>query len=244
MPAETIEHAPPKILFTKSHRPAGLEVPACKRCNNGSSSQDQVAAYFCLMQAVALFDDNSGLSDEYASLLKTAEGVFNNQPALKAAFQHAGQQVFQVSGKAQSLTKYKINDCIFENYLEPWAAKQVLAYWYAQTGKCASNQTNILVRWTTLHELSNSEDLVSMVQNFPDITNLAQGKWDTSQQFFVKHTLNPEEGLGMFFFAYHSGVSFYAALVDNAAVEMEKFMSSNNQFAALKTNEKKGIHRL
>ena len=244
MPAETIEHAPPKIMFTKSHRPAGLEVPACKRCNNGSSSQDQVAAYFCLAQAVELYNDDSGSSDEYASLLKTAEGVLNNHPELKTAFQPAGQQVFQVSGTAQSLTKYKIDNHIFEKYLEPWAAKQVLAYWYDQTGKCANNQTTILVRWITLYDLSNSEDLVKFAQGFPDFTNLAQGKWETPQQFFVKHNINPEEGLGMFLFSYHSGVAFYAALVDNADVKMEAFMSSNTQFAALQTNEKVGIHHL
>lgn len=241
VPADSIEHAPPKIMFTKSHRPKGLEVPACSRCNNGSADQDQAVAFFCLMQAAALFTDDDGSTTEFAALEKIVKAVKNNYPDLLTAFKFVGKQKFLVSGESQSLSRFEIKDEVFGQYLEPWAAKQILSYWYDQTGKCASSKAVVLVRWTTLHEMSNSEDLVKYAHSFAAFGSLKQGAWDTTEQFFVKSSLNAEENLGAMFFAYHSSVSFYAALIDNPSVDMTKFLASNTQFACLTTNPETGI---
>lgn len=48
---ESIEHAPPKIMFWDKQRSKGLEVPACIRCNHNSSQSDQVAAFYSIAQS-------------------------------------------------------------------------------------------------------------------------------------------------------------------------------------------------
>jgi hypothetical protein len=40
-----IDHAPPRILFNKKHRPDGLIFPACAECNQGTGDADQLAAW-------------------------------------------------------------------------------------------------------------------------------------------------------------------------------------------------------
>jgi hypothetical protein len=42
--SETREHMPPKSLFDDSHRPEKLVMPACRKCNAGTSSADLTAA--------------------------------------------------------------------------------------------------------------------------------------------------------------------------------------------------------
>jgi 5-methylcytosine-specific restriction endonuclease McrA len=42
--AETREHMPPKSLFDGSHRPDKLVMPACKKCNSGTSTSDLVTS--------------------------------------------------------------------------------------------------------------------------------------------------------------------------------------------------------
>lgn len=45
-PATTRDHVPSRQIFTGKLRPQGLEVPACDRCNSGTSRHEQVAAMF------------------------------------------------------------------------------------------------------------------------------------------------------------------------------------------------------
>ncbi|MEP6018146.1 MAG: hypothetical protein ABJ251_06645 [Paracoccaceae bacterium] len=65
VPMETIEHTPPKAMFFGSLRPKGLEVPACRRCNNGSSQQDQFAALLACTQSPALISGGDNKHDEF-----------------------------------------------------------------------------------------------------------------------------------------------------------------------------------
>lgn len=243
MLSETIEHAPPKIMFVNSHRPQGIEVPSCKRCNNGSSQQDQVAAFFSLLFAEKLMHENSAHSDEYNSLLKVLKGLANNNPDLAGCIKHRGDEPIKFGGKLQMMPKFTIEPVIFEKYLDLWAAKQVLAYWYELTGTSASDQTGILIRWVTLYELSNDPELVQFANDLPGIRSLFQGKWDTAQQFFVKDSINSNEKIGMFFFAYHSGVSFIAIFDDSG----KSYKIPNGLKATcslVKTNATSGIHLL
>ncbi|MEP3844284.1 MAG: hypothetical protein ABJM43_02905 [Paracoccaceae bacterium] len=65
VPMETIEHTPPKAMFFGSLRPKGLEVPACRRCNNGSSQQDQFATLLAYTQSPALISGGDNKHDEF-----------------------------------------------------------------------------------------------------------------------------------------------------------------------------------
>src|SRR5205823_1097559 len=43
-PAATVDQMPPIMMFDQWQRPKGLEFPACKECNNGTSLTDSVAS--------------------------------------------------------------------------------------------------------------------------------------------------------------------------------------------------------
>lgn len=54
-PATTIDHVPPKIIFSNRAWPEGFEFPACEACNNGTSDNDVVVG---LMARMARDDEN------------------------------------------------------------------------------------------------------------------------------------------------------------------------------------------
>jgi hypothetical protein len=41
VPADTIEHYPPKSIFSEKKWPDGYVFPACKPCNHGSRQEDK-----------------------------------------------------------------------------------------------------------------------------------------------------------------------------------------------------------
>jgi hypothetical protein len=43
-PSATRDHIPPKALFDNSYRPNDIVIPACNKCNNGTSTSDLVAS--------------------------------------------------------------------------------------------------------------------------------------------------------------------------------------------------------
>lgn len=242
--SETIEHAPPKVMFTGSHRPKGLEVPACKRCNNGMSAHDQIVALHCLLQSVKLFGKDAKNTLEFVALEKAIRGIGNNNPDVFGYLSPDGRETFRLPDGIASLLKIRLADDLFEKYLDPWAAKQVLAYWYDRTKSPATTGTIVLVRWITLAEFSNNKELRDFAGQFGNFRSLAQGNWDTKEQFFAISSDNFIEKLGAFFFAYHNSASFFGALIDNPDIQAGKLLSPNNQFSVFRPDPSLGLVRI
>lgn len=129
-PAENIEHAPPRVLFLDKHRPKGHEVPACRRCNNGSSQIDQLVAMYAFTQAPKLtFHDDPKYKSNFQ---RAAKGVKNNSPELLNASLGGAQKIntLRNSGLIVPAIKMKVNDALIDEILNPWGIKQALAFWY------------------------------------------------------------------------------------------------------------------
>ena len=73
--AESVEHAPPKVMFLDQTRPKGFEFPACKRCNKGSAEYDQLAAYVAYSQAPDAVQCSAPITNSQKTLV---EGFANN----------------------------------------------------------------------------------------------------------------------------------------------------------------------
>ena len=58
-PATTRDHVPAKIIFDNKHRPKGIEVPACKQCQQFTKKHELAAAMFA-----RIFPDPSTLAQK------------------------------------------------------------------------------------------------------------------------------------------------------------------------------------
>src|SRR6476661_4761778 len=78
-PATTIDHVPARIMFPDRRRPAGLEVPACVPCNEGTRLHETIAVVF---SRISVFDDPPIVNQaEFARICRAAR---NASPAWAA----------------------------------------------------------------------------------------------------------------------------------------------------------------
>jgi hypothetical protein len=77
-PATTVDHVPPRACFPDGYAPEGFEFPACNRCNEETSKNDQI---FGLFSALMDFDGSKmNRPEDLKKLLKLRQGLANNYP--------------------------------------------------------------------------------------------------------------------------------------------------------------------
>ncbi len=194
-PTESIEHAPPKVMFWHKHRPKGFEVPACKRCNENSSNADQLAAFIALSQSNRGDDFTQEESDYFDKVMR---GVNNNIGNIKDIL-----KLGKESGIYGAI--HYDHDELFKKHLGPWAAKQTLAHWFDITGgRILSSNGLVAVRWQTNYELAFSQEFSDLILKLEKIAELKAGSWSVLDQFLLRYSLNTEEGIFAIFAAYHN----------------------------------------
>lgn len=190
--ATTIEHAPPKVFFINKEIPSGSHrMPACARCNNGSGSADQVAAFVALLQASVHRD----IPKEYIE--KLGRGVRNNSPdAFAAIFAGSPSDVpLRVGGKVDLYAKVEIDPIIFENWLDPWAAKQAYALYYLHSdGKILPPTAKVMVQWFTNANISDDLAPDKLLQSLGNYGELRQGIKNSELQYSYKWQLDDKIG--------------------------------------------------
>src|SRR5688572_30253554 len=85
--SETIEHMPPVIMFTRRHRPKGLEFASCEACNGGTKHADLVAA--CIGRSMM---QGSGEADT-EDLPAIFKALRNNLPELLLEMRPSADQL-------------------------------------------------------------------------------------------------------------------------------------------------------
>ena len=74
--ATTIDHVPPRQMFSLKRRPKGLECPACHSCNQATAKHEQVAAMMA-----RLYPDPATKAEQ-RELEKLFKGVRASIPAV------------------------------------------------------------------------------------------------------------------------------------------------------------------
>ncbi|WP_281984006.1 hypothetical protein [Thalassorhabdomicrobium marinisediminis] len=231
--ATTIEHAPPKVFFRNKQRPAGLEFPACRRCNNGSSQQDQVASYFSV---------TSGLVEESKETAnKLLQGIANNTPDVLKLLSHRSEERMIVRGESQNMVIANIHPNLRRKWINLWVAKQAFALWYHHTGEIIDQNGLVSVNWITNHALMQRglpEELLNLAVSEG---SLEQGKIQVSDQYFYRFQVSKEEDIGIFMIGAHDA-SIYVATKFNARhkdLSSKRFLKYGDLY---RTNSVKGIH--
>jgi len=211
---ETIEHAPPKVIFWDKYRLKGMEVPACKRCNNETGITDQFAAFYAIMQSPDFYREvsNENMLNYFDKILK---GCLNNVLGFSSFFTDDGKFLVESNGIIQQQHKLVFKKEIFSEHLNKWAAKQAIAHWYFKYDSIFSDQGLVLVRWLTNYELMNNDRIPEFISLFGNTDELVQGSQKSGEQFFIRHpNTKPGDNVHLMFAAYH-GTAFIAAMIDN-----------------------------
>lgn len=190
--ATTIEHAPPIVFFINKEVPSATHrMPACERCNNDSGSADQVAALVSLIQATV----HRQVPDQYME--KLMRGVRNNAPsAFEAIREGSAQDVpLRVDGEVGLFSKVEVDNSIFSDWLNPWAAKQGYALYYLHSdGKILPPTARVMVQWFTNYHVVEELSPDRLLQSLGHYGELRQGVKSSELQYSYKWQLDDKIG--------------------------------------------------
>jgi len=233
--ATTIEHAPPKVFFVNKVVPAATHrVPACERCNNGSSGMDQVAALFALTQATVHRD----IPETYMD--KLMRGVRNNAPTAFAAIANGPAELvpLRVEGKVDDYARMEVDVLIFNDWLNPWAAKQAYALYYLHTdGDILSPSSRVMVQWVTNAHVVDEQSPDELLRALGNYGDLRQGVRNSELQYSYKWQLDEE--IGCFVLMLHD-----ASMVMIGIFHDPEKAAQVPEWTLFATNAENGIHQV
>ncbi|WP_282091361.1 hypothetical protein [Epibacterium ulvae] len=233
-PAEDCEHSPPRVLFRGQSRPKGWEFPSCKRCNNGPSSNDTLAAVVAYSQARDAIFQSKPLSED---MKKLVDGFGSNFP-----FPYKQAQPVPIYDQSNQTWK-SARHCEFTNQaatsLALWSAKQSLAMWYEFTSSIASHHCVIDVLLLTNTRQPN-EELEQAIHKLGPSSSMSTKNNVVDKNFSYKFQLNSPKNLAAMFAQYHSGFAFVSIITDRRSAKLRR-RGLQYKFS---TNGHRGIHRI
>ncbi|VTZ22345.1 conserved hypothetical protein [Methylocella tundrae] len=196
--ANTREHVPPKALFDRSHRPNQMVVPACSACNEGTRTGDTVAAI------VARWGFSEPTTAEREDSQRLIRGIANNHPDIQLEWLQNSGSVSQRQAR-RHLASYGApipNEAKFITigpatlpYLNQFALKLTLGIYFEQTLRCFPS-TGLFRAFLRFKEDFRGTGLPQKIIDIAgDPLALAQGAWNTREQFEYRAKYNPENGL-------------------------------------------------
>lgn len=220
-PATTIEHMPPIAMFDGRQRPKGLEFPACRECNNGTSHSDQVAS---LMGRVYPDAAHQQGRDDIKRLLS---GVGKNVPGLLREMQmgRAAQKfaLRDIPSMPAGSGVLRANGPILSKHMHAFGAKLGFAFHFEAHKSPVPTDGGVQTMYFTNVSVAKGELPIDLINLLPAPRTLRQGQREVSSQFQYSWRLT-EEGRHSFFYAVFRSAFAVAAVT---ALDRSEFLQQN-----------------
>lgn len=184
-PPDTIEHMPPRLIFTGRKRPSGLEFAACKACNNGSRGADAAAALFSRVSMAD--DDHYWHGEEGIRLLFTVD---RDAPGLRdEVFQDKLYRTHWIPNRQGILTRkimLRPDGPLIKWYLDAFDAKLGMALYRHHTGTALPPDGGVMTLWYMNAGLSEAQAQAHL-SILPVSETLRQGSFQVPEQFAYRY---------------------------------------------------------
>lgn len=204
-PATTLDHMPPRAVFSSKHRPKGLEFPCCERCNAGTKATDQVAA---MMSRIS---PDASTEEELAEVTKYLRGVANNAPGLLEELAGPPNWRQSAMGRAPAGTQpLYCGGPIVSRHMETFAAKFGFAMHFEITGEPIGADGAVAARWYSNADVYESKFPMEVWDVLGPPTTLRQGKFHVSDQFEYAWAVGEDRSIGMFLGSFRQSFAVLA----------------------------------
>lgn len=191
--ATTLDHMPPRAVFSAKRRPKGLEFPSCDSCNAGTRTTDQVVA---LMSRI--FPD-SRTDAEMAEVQKYLKGVANNAPGLLEEMLGPPDWRRQAAGRAPpGQHPLYCGGPIVSSHMETFAAKFGFAMHFEVTEQPIGPAGAVAARWYSNADVLEGKFPMEAWSVMGDPATLRQGKFHVTEQFEYAWAVDEDGSFGMF----------------------------------------------
>jgi hypothetical protein len=186
---------PPLSLFDNSHRPKGLEMPACSECNRATSIADLTVAIISRWGYDAAQRDLADHERLVQQLVRQAPELRDewvvwpeDQIKVKQHLLNHGVPTPLRAGVAKigPLTMRQLN---------LFAHKAVLALYFEHFKQPLGVKGGVCAYWKSKEDFARNGIPEPLLKILPRYGTLVQGKWNESKTFEYRHDINPDQGL-------------------------------------------------
>lgn len=209
----SIEHMPPLAMFQGRARPSGMEYPACKKCNNGTSASDLVASFVAHISPV---DDDRDWRTSAAQ--RFVPNLKRKAPGLLAEMlgQASKQRwLWSKNGLLQRSHEIHGSGPILKKHLDVFSAKLAMALFYEHMGRPLPIGGMVFTTWFLNAGMTQAvaNALLSIMPNFAE---LRQGSKRVTDQFGYRYNTDDREILAALA-GFHGNLHVLAIATDNVA---------------------------
>jgi hypothetical protein len=193
--ATSVDHVPPKIVFWGKRRPAGLEVPACRACNQGTRKLDQVAGIFS-----RILVDSTPPPDGEAEFERILGSVARDFPGWQRESVPSPAQVAAFGAQFGSSTPGQPANIgpLATDALNVVGAKLGFALHYQFTKTIVPPGGIVNVRFETNASLPPRGLPAELTKHLGPAMVLKQGTWTTDGHFAFRSVATPDGTAGVY----------------------------------------------
>lgn len=156
IPAQTIEHCPPKSMFEHRWWPEGYEFPSCVKCNAGSSDDDLLVSFLARMNPIDDVGDRDGRVSGLMKMIdKQLPGFFASMMPTNREARRINRQAGVIPAPGQ--THQDVGACLVPPRLslavQKFSVKLSKAIYYKATGRIFPVSGQVAMNWFTNFEL-------------------------------------------------------------------------------------------
>jgi hypothetical protein len=211
---------PPIMMFDQRHRPKGLEFPACKECNAGTSLTDLVASLLGRVYPDSRNDPNK------KELKKLLAAVRNNVPGLLQEMMVDEARQIQARRDIPNGPPggfLRANGPILTKHMDTFGAKLGLALHFETHGTFVPQEGGVQPMYFTNVSAARGELPMEIINRLPPAQTLRQGRRDVLDQFTYSFLLTEERRHSVFYAVFRQ--SFAVAAV--TALDRSEFLMKN-----------------
>lgn len=167
----------------------------------------------------------SHVPDSYLNRL--LQEVGNNTPDfIKCIGGVIERDLIKIDGLIREVNSVEVDRRIFHEWLNPWAAKQAIVFWYRHTGKILPPTGGVFVHWIPNASIENHTGFFETVgkMNLPQDT-VRQGKYSYEKQFRYLYGVAADKTFATFAFSYHESAALWCGVFEDLEKVKKKFAS-------------------
>ncbi len=199
------------MMFRSKHRPKGLEVPACRACNGGSSKFEVIANTFGRIGFGELPEIDH---IEFGRLLRDAEV---NNPGFHEEIKNRELLPAEADrlGLPHGSGTFSTDGPIVSAAMVRFAAKLGFAlHWIETGGRIVPAGGAVLARWYTNHNKIEGTFPDRVFSILGPKTSLTQGKWTVEERFSYSFGISDTERMAAYFAAFQFSFATLAFVVE------------------------------
>jgi hypothetical protein len=197
-PTESIDHVPSRQMFRLKKRPTGLELPACRKCNEDSAPHELVASLVARSMVTYQLTD-----EDKKEINKLLRAVDKNRHGLLDEMNPTWQQQYDYKNldhpnKPSFGGIQNAKGPLLNKSMELFSAKMCLALYYEHTKKIVSASGGLIVRWYSNYDHMKGNIPQDILRKFKFNHTLKQGAWNVHEQFGYSYAIPPNSNLSAF----------------------------------------------